>query len=58
MSHEPKTHIVCEGLLLGNTDLTDDAQEALQQQLLDQEMRQKFPALFATHSPTLQPEEV
>lgn len=47
-----KTNIICDGLILGNEDVTDDAQAELQRQLLEKEMRAKFPDLFTTLPPT------
>ncbi len=47
-----KTNIICDGLILGNEDVTDDAQAELHRQLLEKEMLAKFPALFTTLPPT------
>ena len=51
MSQEKKSDIICDGLLKGNVDVTDDAQAALQQHLLEQEMRRMFPGLFIDITP-------
>lgn len=52
MTQEKKTDIICDGLLLGNVDVTDQAQAELHQQLLEKEMRSMFPALFANVPPS------
>lgn len=43
------TEIRMEGIIKGNADITDDAQEELRKVQLEKEMKARFPEFF--HSP-------
>lgn len=52
MTQVKNTDIICDGLLLGNVDVTDEAQAELAQKLLEQDMRRQFPELFINIAPS------
>lgn len=55
MKDAEPTRILIQGLILGNEDVTDEAQAELRQSLLEQELRAQLPPWYTQPQPQSTP---